>query len=643
MVDTYLSAIYIEQKNPACQTSLVFFHRHQKKSGGIIIDALLVLTLVFLLYLLRLHHLLLHFKNKRMINFYTAAKTICLSLLCLPVIFLLQMPPLRAQPVISFNSVINNTSPTGGAVTNPIDIVNAGDGTNRLFIVQQGGIIKVYNQSPVSFIGDFLTVTGITSGGERGLLSMAFHPDYKNNGYLFVYYTNASGDIELARYHTPAATPNAADPNSKQVLLTIPHPGQSNHNGGKLNFGADGYLYFATGDGGGGGDVPNNAQTGSVLLGKMLRINVGITEPAAYTIPSDNPFLAPGDGIRDEIWAFGLRNPFRWSFDRLTHDMWIADVGQDAWEEVNFRTNGNTSGLNYGWHCKEGTHDYNGGCALSAGVGVYAPPLLDYPHDNATGGFAVIGGYVYRGTLSPAIYGYYIFADEVSSNVWLLPPNGAAVDTIEFRNALAQISSFGEGENGELYVASLGGQIYNVVATGNSALPVKLIDFSGLAKTGFNELDWHTSNEIQLQQYQIEYSPDGIHFEQAGVVAASGSSNYHFTHTITAAGKIYYRLKMADTDGSIEYSKVIIVSPINTANKNFVAPSVVNNGMISVNLYDAWTGLQIINMDGQLVYKASIINRTGKINIQVPSLHTGHYLVRLVANDKQATQRILVQ
>ena len=217
-----------------------------------------------------------------------------------------------------------------------------------------------------------------------------------------------------------------------------------------------------------------------------------------------------------------------------------------------------------------------------------------------------------------------------------------AASKISHPHALS-VTDFGEAENGELYVASLSGQIYSIAATGNAALPVKLVDFSGLATTAANELSWQTSNETQLQQYNIEYSLDGIHFEQAGVVAASGSSNYHFTHTITAAGKIYYRLKMADTDGSIEYSKVIIVSPINTANKNFVAPSVVNNGMISVNLYDAWTSLQIINMDGQLVYKASIINRTGKINIQVPSLHTGHYLVRLVANDKQATQRILVQ
>jgi len=577
-----------------------------------------------------------------MADIYTTAKTICAGFLYPLVIFLFQIQ-LHAQPVISFNSVINNTTPAGGAVASPIDIVNAGDGTNRLFIVQQAGIIKVYNLSPLNFIGDFVTVTGITSGGERGLLSMAFHPDYKNNGYFFVYYTNTNGDIELARYHTPAATPNTADPNSKQVLLTIPHPGQSNHNGGKLNFGADGYLYFATGDGGGAGDIPNNAQTGSVLLGKMLRINVGTTEPANYTIPPDNPFLTPGDGIRDEIWAFGLRNPFRWSFDRLTHDMWIADVGQDAWEEINFRTNGNTSGLNYGWHCKEGTHDYNGGCALAAGTGVYAPPVLDYPHNNVTGGFAVIGGYVYRGTLNPAMYGYYIFADEVSSNVWLLPPNGSAADTIEFRNALAQISSFGEAENGELYVASLSGQIYSIAATGNGALPVKLVDFSGLATPGANELSWQTSNEIQLQQYTIEYSLDGIHFEQAGAVAASGSSNYHFTHTITTAGKIYYRLKMTGTDGSIEYSKVIIVSPINTANKNFVAPSVVSNGMMSVNLHDAWTDLQIINLNGQLVYKTSIINRTGKINIRIPSLHTGHYLVRLVANGKQATQQILVQ
>lgn len=574
--------------------------------------------------------------------FYSSVKKIYCRLLLLYT-FCCCMLFAIAQPVVSFNSVINNSTP-GGALANPVDIVNAGDNSQRLFVVQQGGVIRVYDQTP-TFIGNFLTVTGLGTGGERGLLSMAFHPDYENNGYFFVYYTNTNGDIELARYHTPAATPNAADPASKQVVLTIPHPGETNHNGGKLNFGSDGYLYFATGDGGGGGDVPNNAQTGSSLLGKMLRINVsGSATGPLYTIPPDNPFLAtaPDDNIRDEIWAIGLRNPFRWSFDRQTQDMWIADVGQNLWEEVNFLPAGSDRGVNYGWHCFEGTHTFNGGtgCPINGPV---ITPILDYPHNNATGGVAVIGGYVYRGTLNPAIAGHYIFADESSGNVWLLPPGGAAADTIQFKNILTLISSFGEAENGELYVTNLNGQVYRVLATVGGALPVKLISFSGTAKPGQNELSWQTTNEVQFRQYEVEYSSDGVQFEQAGVVAAAGASNYHYSHIIASNKKLYYRLKMVDLDGKSEYSKTIVVNTSSLSSRLFVTPSVVNNNLIQVALNDAYNNLQVINMDGKTVYRESVVNRTGKITVSLPSLRPGQYLVSLLGNGKQLTQKIMIQ
>ncbi|MEP6727179.1 MAG: PQQ-dependent sugar dehydrogenase [Bacteroidota bacterium] len=575
-----------------------------------------------------------------MTKIYPSAKTIYSSSLVLLFIFSF-FPQGKAQPVVGFNSVINTGNlPVGNPLVNPIDIVNAGDGTDRLFVVEQGGIIKAFDKDG-AYLGNFLTVTGISSGGERGLLSMAFHPDYKNNGLFYVYYTNAAFAIEVARYHTPSGTPNDADPTSKKVLLSIDHSANNNHNGGKLNFGADGYLYFATGDGGGGGDVPNNAQHGDILLGKMIRINVTTDDTAPYyTIPPDNPFLVPGDNILDEIYSFGLRNPFRWSFDRLNHNMWLADVGQDLWEEVNFRPNGQTNGLNYGWHCIEGTHSFNG-CAITTGV--YAPPIFDYPHNNATGGFAIIGGYVYRGAANPAMYGYYIFADEVSHNVWLYPPGRPPSDTIQFKNALAGISAFGEAENGELYVTTLDGQVFNVTASGTSTLPVTLLDFKGAAKTGYNDLNWQTTNEVQLRQFEIEYSSDGLHFEQAGIVAAANSGAYHFTHTITSGKKLYYRLKMVDIDGKFEYSKTIIISSVNSAAKNFVTPSVVSNGMITVALADSYTGLQIMNMDGKIVYNESVSNRTGKINVYIPSVRSGQYLVRLFGNGKQLTQKILVQ
>ncbi|MEP7277455.1 MAG: PQQ-dependent sugar dehydrogenase [Bacteroidota bacterium] len=542
----------------------------------------------------------------------------------------------NAQPIIGFNSKISG-------LVKPVDVVNAGDLSKRLFVVEQGGTIKAYDEL-FNPLGDFLRVSDInTTGSERGLLSVAFPPNYASSGYFFVYYTNTNGDVELARYHTPSGTPNQAEPGSKQVVLTIPHPGQSNHNGGKLNFGSDGYLYFATGDGGGGGDQLNNAQNGGLLLGKMIRINVATSATGPlYTIPPDNPFLALNDNIMDEIWAFGLRNPFRWSFDRFTHDMWLADVGQDAWEEVNFRPAGSTGGLNYGWHCTEGFHPYNGGCALDAAKGVYAPPLLDYPHNNTTGGFAIIGGYVYRGTVNPAMYGYYIFADEVSHNVWLLPPNGTATDTIQFNNILTGISAFGEAENGELYVTSLNGQLYNVVASASGALPVKLVRFEATARTGYNEMNWVTADEQLLRQFDVEYSTDAIHFQLAGTLAAAGNGNYYFKHPLASTQKIYYRLKMTDLDGTGCYSKLLLVAA-NSLQANFVSPSVVTTGMLNLNLAAAFSGVQIINMEGRVLYSRSIANRVGRMAIPISGLPAGQYLVRLVGNEKQLSQKILVR
>src|SRR5436190_8054326 len=259
-----------------------------------------------------------------------------------------------SQPTINYRRVI-------GSLSAPVEMASAPDGSNRIFIVQKVGSIKVFDKS-YNFLGDFVTVSGITINGERGLLSMAFHPDYKTNGLFFVYYTTTLGDIEVSRYKV-SSNPNKADTTSRTIIITIPHRVAANHNGGKLGFGADGFLYFATGDGGNGGDPPNNSQNGKVLLGKMLRIDINHPNPPLnYSIPSDNPFVTDTT-VADEIWAMGLRNPFRWSFDRRTYDMWIADVGQGAREEINFRKAGTTKGINYGWRCYEGKIAYNpAGC-----------------------------------------------------------------------------------------------------------------------------------------------------------------------------------------------------------------------------------------------------------------------------------------
>ena len=254
---------------------------------------------------------------------------------------------------VSAQSYVNYVSVVDG-LSSPIEVVNAGDGTNRLFIVQQNGVIRIYDAANGGLQADTFLYIGhrIRFGGEEGLLSMAFHPAYENNGYFYLYYTDLNSNITVARYQV-SANPNRADSLSGVSILEIAHPTHFNHNGGHLQFAADSTLYFATGDGGSGNDPGNNAQNTLSRLGKMLRLQV-YTNPGApyFEAPDDNPFV--GNASYDSlIWAYGLRNPFRWSFDRLTGDMWIGDVGQGAKEEVNFRPGTSIGGENYGWRCYE--------------------------------------------------------------------------------------------------------------------------------------------------------------------------------------------------------------------------------------------------------------------------------------------------
>jgi glucose/arabinose dehydrogenase len=351
-------------------------------------------------------------------------------------------------PQISLTSVIS----TG--LSAPMQFVHAGDGSKRVFIPQKGGAIRVYD-SAFNFISVFGTVTGITTNGERGLLSLVFHPDYATNGFVYVYYTNASGNLELARYHVNSSTPNAWDASSKVIVLTIPHPTNSNHNGGELHFGTDGYLYLSTGDGGGAGDVPNNAQNTSVLLGKVLRLNVNTSASAPYySIPPGNPFS-------NEVYAYGLRNPYRWSFDKATQDMWIGDVGQDSWEEINFRAAAATSGANYGWRCYEGNNAFNtSGCTGSN----YIFPVHAYATQNPAA--SITGGVVYRGTTYPSLQGVYLSADFYSGIFYKIVPNGSGGWDITTQTlSPTGIVDFGETESGEVYVVShTGNSVYRVTA-----------------------------------------------------------------------------------------------------------------------------------------------------------------------------------
>jgi glucose/arabinose dehydrogenase len=335
--------------------------------------------------------------------------------------------------------------PVVTGLSSPVFVGHAGDGSNRLFIVEQGGAIRVV-QPGGSTATVFLDINSrVLSGGERGLLGLAFHPQYGANGRFFVFYTrNGDGALVIAEYRV-SSNPNVAD-NAETVLLTIPHPSFSNHNGGMIAFGFDGFLYIGTGDGGSGNDPPNNAQNIESLLGKILRINVNSGSP--YSSPGDNPYVGvPG---RDEIFAIGLRNPWRFSFDRITGQMWVGDVGQGAREEVNTPI---VKGGNYGWRVFEGSLCTGLDASLCNSPANFIPPVFDYTHGG--GRCSVTGGYAYRGSSGTFQTGSYLYADYCTGEVFLW--DGSSQQLV--LNAGSPISSFGEDQQGELYVVNHGGSI----------------------------------------------------------------------------------------------------------------------------------------------------------------------------------------
>ena len=343
---------------------------------------------------------------------------------------------------------------------NPVYVTHAPDGSARLFIVEQTGRIRVLKNGQL-LATPFLDIQSlVVSGGERGLLSVAFHPDFASNGVFVVDYTRASstpadvGDTVIARYRVKSPGADVANQSSGETLLTVDQP-QPNHNGGLVMFGPDGMLYVGMGDGGSAGDVgpghapEGNGQNLTTLLGKMLRIQVGSTGP--YTVPKGNPSL--GAGTRREIWSYGLRNPWRFSFDRATGDFYMGDVGQGAWEEIDFQPAVSGEGANYGWPVWEGSHVYRGGSLAGD-----TKPVVDYSH--AGGNCSVTGGYVYRGSRVPPLQGFYFYGDYCSGNLWSLVRLDGGWHSSLLLDTGFSISSFGEDAEGELYVVDLAGSVY---------------------------------------------------------------------------------------------------------------------------------------------------------------------------------------
>ena len=343
----------------------------------------------------------------------------------------------------------------------PILVTNAADGSDRLFVVEKAGVIKIV-ASGTTLSPPFLDIRAkVGTTGERGLLGLAFHRAYETNRRFYVFYTRAStGRLVIEEYRASIGDPDVADPSTARTILTIAHPA-TNHNGGHLAFGRDGYLYIAVGDGGGSGDPENDAQSKESLLGKLLRIDIDRTDGVrAYRRPASNPYVGkPG---LNEIWSRGLRNPWRFSFDRATGDLWIGDVGQQRWEEVDRSTvsKGAGRGKNFGWRVMEGFHCYRPatGCNKQGKT----KPLAEYGH---TVGCSVTGGYVYRGTQSPSLAGLYVFGDFCSGRIWMLPRGASkpAAETLLLDTGF-NISSFGEDEAGEVYVVDYGGAIYRLAS-----------------------------------------------------------------------------------------------------------------------------------------------------------------------------------
>lgn len=425
----------------------------------------------------------------------------------------------------------------------PVEITNAGD--SRLFVVQKGGLIRILNSNGTVNTTPFLNLSSIiTTNGERGLLGLAFHPNYGTNGYFFVNYTNLSGNTVIARYSVNSVNPDIAN-TTGTILMTIAQP-YSNHNGGSIKFGSDGYLYIGMGDGGSAGDPDNRAQNINDNLGKMLRMDVNSTIAPYYTIPTTNPFV--GVAGNDEIWAIGLRNPWKFSFNRSNGDLWIADVGQSAVEEINKIVNPlPNTGINFGWRCYEGNSTYNtSGCAPA---GTMTFPFAQYARSG--GACSVTGGYFYTGSAYPNFQNHYFFTDYCDDKIRMVNSAGVITTTTSFSGN--NFVTFGEDMNGELYIAGISsGTIYKIIDSSLSSSDFENNGFSlypNPAKESFT---------IKSSTSNLATKIDVIDLTGKLLFTKELSSIPENTIATTALSKGIYLISVKTTNGTNYTTKLIV-------------------------------------------------------------------------------------
>jgi glucose/arabinose dehydrogenase len=424
----------------------------------------------------------------------------------------------------------------------PLEIAHAGD--SRLFVVQKGGLIRIVNANGSVNATPFLNISSLVSTvSERGLLGLAFHPNYATNGYFFINYSNTSGDTVIARYSVNSGNPGVAN-TTGTILMTITQP-YSNHNGGSIKFGPDGYLYIGMGDGGSSGDPGNRAQNINENLGKMLRIDVNSTIAPYYTNPATNPYV--GVAGNDEIWAIGLRNPWKFSFNRLNGDLWIADVGQGSVEEINKVINPLTAGLNFGWRCYEGNSTYNStGCAPASTMTF---PFTQYARSG--GACSVTGGYFYTGSMYPNFQNKYFFTDYCDDKIRMVNSSGVITTTTSFSGN--NFVTFGEDVNGELYIAGISsGTIYKVIDTSLSS--------SDFENNGFTLFPNPAKEMFTIKSSTANLATKAVIFDITGKLLFTKELSNNSEHTIetTSLAKGIYLVSVETSNGTNYSTKLIV-------------------------------------------------------------------------------------